>query len=106
MPSTRDIIVSGGIRTPLDVVKALALGGRAVGIANPILRLVLKNDMPAAVAVFKEFLAKIKLYMTLLGARTTQDLQAVPIIITGKSKDWLTARDIDVDQFANRQKHG
>lgn len=106
LPSKREVIVSGGVRTPLDVVKALALGGRAVGIANPILRLVLNNDMPAAVAIFKELLAKIKLYMMLLGARNTRDLQTVPIIITGKSKDWLMARNVNIIQFANRQKHG
>ncbi|MGI6093024.1 MAG: type 2 isopentenyl-diphosphate Delta-isomerase [Negativicutes bacterium] len=106
LPSNREVIVSGGLRTPLEVVKAIALGGSAVGIANPILRLVLKNDMPGAVAAFKEFLVKVKLYMTLLGAKTIQDLHSVPIIITGKSKDWLTARNIDITQFANRQKHG
>lgn len=100
IPSNVELVVSGGIRTPLEVVKALALGGAAVGIANPILRLITENDMLEAITIFQEFLDKIKLYMTLLGAKTIKHLHRVPVVITGKSREWLLSRKIDITKFS------
>lgn len=106
MPETHNLIVSGGVRTSLEVVKALAIGGSAVGMANPILRLVHQNDINKAAAEFQQFLYDIKRYMTLLGAKTIAELQAVPIVITGKSREWLIGRGIDITKYAQQRKHG
>lgn len=106
MSQNHELIVSGGLRTPLEVVKALAIGGSAVAIANPILRLVHKKGMEEATADFDQFLARVKLYMALLGVKTTKALQTVPIVITGKGHEWLAVRGIDITQFTQKRKHG
>lgn len=101
LPQNVDLIVSGGIRTPLEVVKALALGGKAAGIASPIVRLICERSMDSAVNWFNGFIDEIKRYMMLLGVKNIGDLTKTPIIITGKSREWLTARRIDITQYSN-----
>jgi isopentenyl-diphosphate delta-isomerase len=96
-----DLIVSGGIRTPLEVIKSLAIGGQAVGIAGPIIRLICENSMDVAVNWFNNFLNELKQYMLLLGAKNLKNLIATPMIITGRSREWLTARKIDINKYSN-----
>lgn len=100
LPSTVDVIVSGGIRSPLDAVKALAIGGRAVAVATPAVRALQDNGLPAAVAWFEGFLREMRRYMVLVGARTVGDLAKVPLVITGHSREWLDQRGVDTARFA------
>lgn len=100
-----DVIVSGGIRTPLDVVKALTIGGKAVGIAGPILKILRHKGIDGAVSWYNDFITDIKRYMLLVGASTLQELHSSPIVITGFSREWLNIRGVDTTVFANRKKH-
>lgn len=106
LPPHVDLIVSGGIRTPLEVVKALALGGKAVGIANPIVKLIHEHDLESAKKSFETFISQIRQFMVLLGTKTLNELATAPIIISGSSRDWLMARGINVVKYGTRQKHG
>ncbi len=99
LPKEIDMMVSGGIRTPLDVVKALALGGSATGIATPILRMLYDKEIEDAVSWFTHFLHEIKCYMLLSGARTIKDVPKVPVVITGYSREWLVSRGIDLTTY-------
>lgn len=104
LPPSVDLVVSGGIRSPLDAVKALAIGGRAVAIATPAIRLLRERGLREAVAWFEAFLSEIRRYMLLVGARDVASLADVPVVITGKSKEWLTQRGIDTASFARRTR--
>jgi isopentenyl-diphosphate delta-isomerase len=99
------LIVSGGIRTPLDAVKALALGGDAIGIAAPFLRLI-KEGPEASLSWFSGFIQSLKKFMLLTGAKTISELREKPLVITGYSREWLTERGIDTRKYALRKKHG
>lgn len=44
-PLTKQLIVSGGVRNPLDVFKGLALGGKFVGVANHFLHTLLNEGL-------------------------------------------------------------
>ena len=99
-----DVIISGGVRTPLDVIKSLALGGRATGIAGPILKNLQRNGLDTAVRWYEDFATDLKRFMLLLGARTVPELRFSPIVITGFSREWLEARGIEIKQFAQQKK--
>jgi len=103
LPKPVDMMVSGGIRTALDVVKALALGGTAVGMATPIIKMLHEKDIEYAVNWFNNFLHEIKCYMLLLGTANIKDLAKVPVIITGYTKEWLMARGINTTQYGMRK---
>jgi len=102
LPADVDLVVSGGIRTPLEAVKALAIGGRAVGIAAPAVKRLQTEGLAAAVAWLEEFLAGMRRYMLLTGADRVSRLRAVPVVITGKSREWLAVRGVDVAGYAGR----
>lgn len=100
-----DVIMSGGVRTPLDVVKSLTLGSAAAGIAGPVLKMLQHKGLEGAVHWYDNFAADMKRFMLLVGASTIKELQANPIVITGFSREWLETRGIDITQFARRKKH-
>ena len=100
--STVSMIVSGGVRTPLDVVKSLALGGCAVGMASPVLRMTREAGLAGSVKIFNDFLDQIRLFMALVGAPSIQALHQIPLVITGRTADWLAVRGIDVRRFGIR----
>jgi isopentenyl-diphosphate delta-isomerase len=106
LPKQMDMMVSGGIRTSLDVVKSLALGGVATGMATPIVRMLCEKNVDSAVKWFQEFLHEIHCYMLLLGAANVRELECIPLIISGYSKDWLVTRGIDISKYAVNRKHG
>lgn len=101
LPPTVDMIVSGGIRTPLDAVKSLAIGGTAVAIAGPLVRRLDNGGLPSTIRWFEAFLADLRRYMVLVGAKNIAGLRQVPLVIRGSSREWLTARGIDVSGFAS-----
>jgi len=106
LPASVQLIVSGGIRSPLDMIKSMAFGASAVAIAAPVLRIVCQQGVAAAVDWLQNFLHTGKRYMMLVGAKDIKDLQTVPFIIGGNSREWLETRKIDITHYANRKKHG
>ena len=75
--SNTDIIGSGGIRNPLDIVKALALGAKAVGIAGTFLNMVLDDGVEKTIEEVNNWKIEIAAIMTLLGKRRVADLVEV-----------------------------
>ena len=102
--SSVDVILSGGVRTPLDVVKALTIGGAAVGIAGPILKMLQRKGLEGAIHWYENFTTDLKRFMLLVGTRTVKELRSSPLVITGFSREWLETRGIDTVQFARRKK--
>ena len=90
---SREIIASGGVRNGIDAAISIALGANAVGIANPILKNLQSNNLKN---YFKRIIKELKIVMFLVGAKNIEDLQKVPIIITGKSQEWLKQRNLDL----------
>ena len=62
----------------------------------------IKQELEAAVGWVENFLDETRRYMFMLGAPDITGLRRVPIVITGKTAEWLTARGIDIRTFAVR----
>lgn len=69
-----DIIASGGIRNPLDVVKCLALGAKAVGVSRIFLEILLNDGKEALINEIKKWQTEIKYLMILMNAKNISDL--------------------------------
>lgn len=97
-----DLLASGGLRHPLDAVRALALGALAVGVAGSFLRTLLTDGEVALVQRIETWLGQIGDLMTLLGARTPADLRHTDLLLTGPVREFCELRGIDAGVYARR----
>lgn len=70
-----EIFASGGVRTPLDVVRALALGASAVGVAGEFLHTLLHEGEDALAQQISDWQEQIRVIMALLGCKSVADLR-------------------------------
>ena len=61
-----DIIASGGIRNPLDVVKCLALGAKAVGVSKTFLEILVNDGKEALIDEIEKWKKELKFLMILM----------------------------------------
>ena len=79
------VFASGGVRTPLDVVRALKLGASAVGVAGEFLHTLTCGGQDVLVDQIEDWKAQIRVIMALLGCKNIADLrQNSRILIDGK----------------------
>src|SRR5262245_37405591 len=83
------LFATGGIRSGLDIAKAIALGASAGGIARSSLKALESGGREAALAFFDGIEAELRTAMLLVGARNLATLRAVPRVIVGELKEWL-----------------
>jgi isopentenyl-diphosphate delta-isomerase len=83
------VIATGGIRTGVDVARAIALGASAGGIARTALQALREGGEKGAEAYLDRVERELLTVMLLTGSRTLADLERAPRIILGHLKDWL-----------------
>jgi len=84
------IVATGGIRTGLDVAKALALGAIAAGMAKPMLEAA-KTSAEAVVTELEAVIAELKAAMLLTGSATLDALREQRCIVNRPTADWIEA---------------
>ncbi len=84
-----DVIASGGLRSGLDVARALALGARVGGLAAPVLRAQRAGGADAVADLLARVISSIRTIMLLCGARRPSDLQAAPRHLGPTLRGWL-----------------
>ncbi|MCA1320764.1 type 2 isopentenyl-diphosphate Delta-isomerase [Bacillus tianshenii] len=96
------IIGSGGIQSPLDIAKSMALGASAVGIAGYFLRVYLEEGHDGLCNLIDQVHDDLKMIMTAVGASSIEDLQRVPLVLRGETFHWLTQRGLDTSIYSKR----
>lgn len=92
------LIASGGVRSASDMAKALALGANACGVAGWFLRILMEEGKDYLDQVLSELLYRLKAILLMSGARTWKELRRKPLLITGRTAEWLRARGIILDK--------
>jgi isopentenyl-diphosphate Delta-isomerase len=88
VPLGLPVIASGGIRSGLDVARAIALGASAAGTAGGVLRAA-STGYEETRRELEVLVHELKVAMFLTGSRTVADLQKAPYLITGETRQWL-----------------
>jgi isopentenyl-diphosphate delta-isomerase len=100
--ATIPLLASGGVRTPLDVARALALGAVAVGSSGGFLRTLTDGGVGALVTQLTTWLDQLAALQTMLGAPTPADLTRCDLLIHGQLREFCTDRGIDTRRLAQR----
>ncbi len=96
------LLASGGVRHPLDVVRALALGARAVGASGQFLSVLEAHGVDALVSTLVDWITQIRQLMVVLGASTVSDLTRTDVLLTGELAEFCRLRGNDPGEFARR----
>ena len=89
VPLGLPVIASGGIRSGLDVARALVLGASAAGIAGGILRAA-STGYSETKGELEQLVHELKVAMFLSGCRTVREMQRAPYVLTGETRQWIT----------------
>jgi isopentenyl-diphosphate Delta-isomerase len=95
------LIASGGLRSGTDIAKALALNASLASICQPILETAVKGakETEEKLICLTEELRNV---MFLTGVEKICDLANTPVVITGKTAQWLSARGFNLQKYAKR----
>ncbi len=83
-----EIIASGGVRNPLDMIKCLVLGAKAVGISRTILELAVKYDVENIIKIVENWKIECKMIMCALNAKNINELQNTKYVLYGKTLEF------------------
>jgi len=82
-------IATGGIRHGMDVARAIALGASCAGIARNVYQAFLEGGEAGARGFLLRVERELRSIMLLCGARTVEELQGAPRVVTGELLDWI-----------------
>ncbi|HEN0757081.1 TPA: type 2 isopentenyl-diphosphate Delta-isomerase [Streptococcus agalactiae] len=87
MMDKMDILASGGIRHPLDMVKCLVLGAKAVGLSRTVLELVERYPVDDVIAILNSWKEDLRMIICALNCKKITDLRQVNYILYGQLKE-------------------
>ena len=85
------VIASGGIRSALDVVRALALGADAAALALPFLRAHAEGGERAVLETAERLVEAVRAVLLLVGARRIDEVRRLPRVLGPALRDWIDA---------------
>lgn len=85
------VVASGGIRTGVDVAKAIALGALAGGLAKPFLTPA-TNGSDAVIERIADLIAELRTAMFVTGSGSIAELQRTEYVLQGKTREYVEQR--------------
>ena len=82
------VIATGGLRSGLDVARAISIGASSAGMAGRLLPAALESKEALTIEL-RTIIDELKAAMFLVGAKDLKELAATKAIVTGRSKEWL-----------------
>lgn len=89
LPLGMPIVASGGIRSGLDIARAVALGATAAGTAGGVLKAA-ATGYDETLAELTQLVYEFRVAMFLTGSRTVEELRRARWIATGETRQWLS----------------
>jgi isopentenyl-diphosphate delta-isomerase len=95
------VIASGGVRSGLDIAKSLALNASLASISQPMLETAVKGTKETE-ELLSCLMDELRNAMFLVGAENLESLAKVPVVISGKTAEWLNTRGFNIKKYAQR----
>lgn len=91
------VLASGGVQTPLDIAKCLALGSSAVGIAGQFLHMVIHEDTPAIIDKINGWKQGLKAIMMMTNSKTVSALQDAALVLSPELISYQHQRNLETN---------
>jgi len=89
------------VRSGTDIAKALALNADLASLVQPILQTAVKGPEETEQKL-RSLTEELRNVMFLTGVEKISDLAYTPVVITGKTAEWLSARGFNLQKYAKR----
>ena len=87
------LIATGGVRTGVDIAKAVALGSNLTGIALPFLKTYHSKGEKGLIGLIKKLELELKTTMFFTGSKNIQELKKADYVLTKKLLEWKNQLD-------------
>lgn len=84
-----EIIASGGVRNPLDIIKCLVLGAKGVGVSRTMLKFVEKYSTKEVIEIVNNWKEECKIIMCALNCKNIEELKNVKYFVFGRLKEYI-----------------
>ena len=88
------LIATGGVRSGVDVAKALRLGADLCGVAYPVLRAALRSGYEGVLKYLRRVIEGLRRAAFLTGSRDVWELKRAPVVIKGELREWILWRGL------------
>jgi isopentenyl-diphosphate delta-isomerase len=95
------VIASGGVRSGMDVAKALALGASLASVSQPVLEAAVKGSKETEQLLYC-LIDELRNVLFLVGSENIASLAKVPLVISGGTAEWLKSRGFNIEGYAKR----
>ncbi|MCI1749231.1 MAG: type 2 isopentenyl-diphosphate Delta-isomerase [Acidipropionibacterium sp.] len=99
-----ELLASGGVRNPLDILKCLALGAGSVGVAGAFLDAVVDGGAESLIDLIRTWQSHTRELSALLGARDVARLRRTDILVRGRLEEYCRLRGIDAGSYSRRSE--
>jgi isopentenyl-diphosphate delta-isomerase len=96
------VVASGGFTGGTDVVSALTLGAKLVGMAGHFLQVLFAGGEQGLIERINDIIDELRKTMVMVGAGDLVELTSKPVIITGFTAEWLLRRGVDITRYSRR----
>ncbi len=90
------VIASGGIKSAMQITKALALGADVCAMAGWFLKVLWNAGWEALIEQTQDLLYLLQSIFLMTGSSNIIEMKNKPVVITGLTAEYLRARDIDL----------
>ncbi|MBO0782075.1 MAG: type 2 isopentenyl-diphosphate Delta-isomerase [Ktedonobacteraceae bacterium] len=99
------LIATGGVRSGLDVARALALGATLVGLGFPFLKAA-SESYERVCELLEGTIAQLKVAMQLSGAGNVAQMREADVVVLGATREWLMLRGFEEElkRLARRKR--
>ena len=94
------VLASGGFTGGSDVASALALGAKLVGMAGHFLQVLTQDSEQGLNERVDTIIEDLRHTMLMVGAANLKELTGKPLVISGKTAEWLLRRGIDINRYS------
>ncbi|GAF35427.1 type 2 isopentenyl-diphosphate Delta-isomerase [Lentilactobacillus farraginis] len=88
------VLASGGVKSPLDIAKCLALGAKAVGIAGEFLHLAIHQDIETIIQTVQQWQYGLKTIMMMTNSQNLLELRQRKLILSTDLLAYLNQRHL------------